>query len=175
MSNDTLTRPGSADNGFERFKATLIKLHILAPREEPEPVRQPVRKPQHSSGGSKKAPSVYEQAYRREHQPKQQPKQPSRPAAQKNKNTQLRTGDMAVYYVDSLQSCTLAIRAVIEGTNVVVHFVNTDRALSQRIIDTLSGAAFALSAKIRKIADNTYVIAPEGSNVFEVHPKERRY
>jgi len=83
--------------------------------------------------------------------------------------------DTAVFYVDSLINCTHAIKAVIEGTSVIVHFVDTDRVTSQRIIDTLSGAAFALNAKIKKVEDNTYLIAPRGMNINVVRPSERRY
>ena len=46
---------------------------------------------------------------------------------------------------------------------VVLNLENTNRDMSRRIIDFLSGVAYALSGEIQKVADNTYAITP--SNV----------
>ena len=50
-----------------------------------------------------------------------------------------------------------------------------DPKLTQRAIDTLSGAVFALSATIRKASDRTYVLAPNTVEVNETYDVERRF
>ena len=49
-----------------------------------------------------------------------------------------------------------------------------DDATTQRAVDTLSGAAFALRAKIRRAADRTYLIAPSTVDVSETDVSGRR-
>lgn len=43
---------------------------------------------------------------------------------------------------------------------VVLNLETTDKAVSRRIIDFLSGVAFANGGKIKKIATNTFIITP---------------
>ena len=83
--------------------------------------------------------------------------------------------DTVVYYISSLSECSAVIRDIIAGVSAVINFDGTDDRTSQRIIDTLAGAAFALNAKVRKITDNTYIIAPKNVNVNMSRHIERRY
>ena len=83
--------------------------------------------------------------------------------------------DTMVYYISSLSECAAVIRDIIAGVSAVINFDGTDARTSQRIIDTVAGAAFALNAKVRKITDNTYIIAPESVNVNMSRHVERRY
>ncbi|MBQ6646272.1 MAG: cell division protein SepF [Clostridia bacterium] len=83
--------------------------------------------------------------------------------------------DTVVYYVSSLSECAVVIKDIIAGVSAVINFDGTDDRTSQRIIDTLAGAAFALNAKVRKITDNTYIIAPKNVNVNMSRHIERRY
>ena len=83
--------------------------------------------------------------------------------------------DTMVYYLGSIRECAEVIRNVIDGTSAVINLDAADEHTMQRIVDTLSGAAFALNAKVRKITENTYLIAPENVNVNMTGRVERRY
>lgn len=52
---------------------------------------------------------------------------------------------------------------IVEKRTVVLNLEQTDKAISRRIVDFLGGAAYANSGKIKRIANNTYIITP--SNV----------
>lgn len=99
----------------------------------------------------------------------------SRSAMQTVSNAPAARPDTVVYYVSSLSECAVVIKDIIAGVSAVINFDGTDDRTSQRIIDTLAGAAFALNAKVRKITDNTYIIAPKNVNVNMSRHIERRY
>ena len=136
-------------------------------------------------------PSVYENAYdsargiSRNTRPKQGSARNDRGASgsrrgQESGMTPVRNApaarpDTVVYYISSLSECSAVIRDIIAGVSAVINFDGTDDRTSQRIIDTLAGAAFALNAKVRKITDNTYIIAPKNVNVNMSRHIERRY
>lgn len=42
---------------------------------------------------------------------------------------------------------------------------NEDRAMAQRILDYLSGAEYALGGTVHEIAENIYILAPEGVEI----------
>ena len=67
------------------------------------------------------------------------------------------------------------IDSLIEGNVVVLTLDEIDPKLTQRAIDTLSGAVFALNATIRKASDRTYVLAPSSVEVNETYDVERRF
>ena len=96
-------------------------------------------------------------------------------AMQSASNAPAARPDTVVYYVSSLSECSVVIKDIIAGVSAVINFDGTDDRTSQRIIDTLAGAAFALNAKVRKITDNTYIIAPKNVNVNMSRHIERRY
>ena len=96
-------------------------------------------------------------------------------AMQPVRNAPAARPDTVVYYVSSLSECAVVIKDIIAGVSAVINFDGTDDRTSQRIIDTLAGAAFALNAKVRKITDNTYIIAPKNVNVNMSRHIERRY
>jgi len=43
---------------------------------------------------------------------------------------------------------------------VVLNLESTNRDTARRLLDFLSGVAYAISGKIQRIANNTYIIAP---------------
>ena len=43
---------------------------------------------------------------------------------------------------------------------VIVNMENVDKAMARRVVDFLSGCAYALDGKIKKIAISTYIITP---------------
>ena len=174
---------------FGGFTELLQKLKIIQIEEDDAP--RPVRE----SGGE---PSVYENAYARRTPGRSEPTRAEavrsdrarsayggrlRSGASSHKGGGLATvseapvprADTVVYYISSLSECAAVIKDIIAGVSAVINFDGTDDRTSQRIIDTLAGAAFALNAKVRKITDNTYIIAPKNVNVNMSRHIERRY
>lgn len=65
------------------------------------------------------------------------------------------------YTIFSLEECCSVIEAVIANRMVFLTLdPNMDDHMIQRVVDTLSGATFALQATIRKGADRAYIITP---------------
>ena len=77
--------------------------------------------------------------------------------------------------LNTLEDCCDVIDSLIAGNVVVLTLDEIDPKLTQRAIDTLSGAVFALSATIRKASDRTYVLAPNTVEVNETYDVERRF
>jgi len=65
----------------------------------------------------------------------------------------------------SLGDCKSVIDQLIQNYTVIITLNDLETAYIQRAVDTLSGAVFALNAKIRRISENTYLIAPNGMQV----------
>lgn len=103
------------------------------------------------------------------------PAQETREMARPN-NQKLRPNTSTmVYYLHSLSECSGVIQDLIHGNSVLLNLEETDNALTQRIVDTLAGASFALHAKIRKVSEKMYLIAPENVEVNMTSSVERRY
>ncbi len=49
---------------------------------------------------------------------------------------------------------------LIEKRTVVLNMEQTERSVSRRVVDFLSGAAYAHNGKLKRIANNTYIITP---------------
>ena len=77
--------------------------------------------------------------------------------------------------LNTLEDCCDVIDSLIAGNVVVLTLDEIDPKLTQRAIDTLSGAVFALNATIRKASDRTYVLAPNTVEVNETYDVERRF
>lgn len=80
-----------------------------------------------------------------------------------------------IYYLRSLEECRNVINDLIDNKTVLLNLEDMDERLIQRGIDTLSGAAFALNATLRKASDKTYLIAPNSVEVASTNDVERRY
>ena len=48
---------------------------------------------------------------------------------------------------------------------VIVNMENVDKAMARRVVDFLSGCAYALDGKVKKIAQSTYLFCPHGMNI----------
>lgn len=53
---------------------------------------------------------------------------------------------------------------------VVVNLVGADRALSQRVVDFLSGAVYTLDGKMQRIAEGIYLFAPSNVQINATDP-----
>lgn len=60
-----------------------------------------------------------------------------------------------------------------EGKTVVLNLEDSQREISRRIVDFLSGVAYANSGNMRKVAKNTFIIVAHGVDVMgELLPEE---
>ncbi len=80
-----------------------------------------------------------------------------------------------MFSIMSLEECCEVIDSLIGGNIVLLTLDALDPKLTQRAVDTLSGAVFALHATIRKASDKTYLIAPRTVEVNETYDVERRF
>jgi FtsZ-interacting cell division protein YlmF len=80
-----------------------------------------------------------------------------------------------MFSIMSLEECCEVIDSLIGGNIVLLTLDALDAKLTQRAVDTLSGAVFALHATIRKASDKTYLIAPRTVEVNETYDVERRF
>ena len=65
-----------------------------------------------------------------------------------------------MFSITSLEECCDVVDTIIANNIVLLTLEQLDDRMIQRVVDTLSGAAFALHATIRKASDRTYLIAP---------------
>jgi cell division inhibitor SepF len=61
-----------------------------------------------------------------------------------------------------------------KGEGLVVDFENTESALAQRMLDFLSGAVYALNAKIEQIKSKMYILLPKGLSIKTKLPKGQK-
>lgn len=87
-------------------------------------------------------------------------RQPARRAMQVSRRTRT-----VMYSLRTLKDCCKVIDELIANNTVVLTMEEMDGSLMQRALDTLSGAAFALNANIRKASDRTYLVAPTSVDV----------
>ena len=60
---------------------------------------------------------------------------------------------------------TKAADALRSNKAVVLNLENVDKAMSRRVVDFLSGCAYALDGKVKKIAQSTYLFCPHNMDV----------
>ena len=48
---------------------------------------------------------------------------------------------------------------------VIVNMENVDRAMARRVVDFLSGCAYAVDGKVKKVAQSTYLFCPHNMDV----------
>lgn len=67
--------------------------------------------------------------------------------------------------LESFNETNKVINELLSSKSVLVNMDKAEPRERQRMVDSLSGATYALRAKLRKVADNTYYIAPQGIGV----------
>jgi len=70
---------------------------------------------------------------------------------------------MKVVTPSSYDSVTQIADLLLSHKTVLLNLEKTNKETAKRLIDFLSGVAYALSGEVQKVADNTYAITP--SNV----------
>ena len=94
-------------------------------------------------------------------------KQPQQRALQVSRRTRT-----VMYSLHTLKDCCKVIDELIANNTVVLTMEELEGHLMQRALDTLSGAAFALDASIRKASDKTYLLTPMSVEVNEGNSPE---
>ncbi|MBE6781924.1 MAG: DUF552 domain-containing protein [Ruminococcaceae bacterium] len=54
---------------------------------------------------------------------------------------------------------------LVSGKTVVLNLETANKDICRRIVDFMSGAAYALSCKLKKVANNTFIIVPENTDI----------
>lgn len=139
---------------------------------KPAPVRRPAEEP--ASG-----------LFGRGRQPKQQP--PQQPYYQPDNVVRMPDRDeriapvqpvqqqssMIIYCVRRKDDSSEIINYLIQGTNVILNFEEVDDAQCQRVLDMVSGAAFALRGSVERISHRNYLVAPTGAQVVRSEQQGR--
>lgn len=72
-----------------------------------------------------------------------------------------------VVKVRQLEECREIIEYIVNGESVLLNLEDVDPKYSGRVVDLLSGAAFALRGRMVRIAHLCYLLAPEGVQIIE--------
>ena len=80
-----------------------------------------------------------------------------------------------MFSLGNLRDANRVITALVKGNTIVMTIDTDDDHLRERIVDTLSGAVFALNAEIRKATDRTYVLAPKTASVSTAYEVDDRF
>ena len=54
---------------------------------------------------------------------------------------------------------------LVQGKTIVLNLETASREVSRRIVDFMSGAAYALNCKLKKVANNTFIIVSENTDI----------
>ena len=84
---------------------------------------------------------------------------------------------MVVYDLHTVNECKDVILALLAKKSVLVNLVSMNQETAQRALDTLSGATFAISAKISRASDTTWLFTPSNVEVASLQGEEpgRKY
>lgn len=87
--------------------------------------------------------------------------------AERRNTTQTTAGAMKVVIVRPEMFDEVANIAdhLVQGKTVVLNLETANREVARRIVDFMSGAAYALACKLKKIANNTFIIVPEQTDI----------
>ena len=69
--------------------------------------------------------------------------------------------------VRQIEECREIIKYLLRGESILLNLENIDPKDCGRVVDLLSGAAFALSGRMIKIAHLSYLLAPESVEIIE--------
>lgn len=74
-----------------------------------------------------------------------------------------------VVIVEPSSSDTLAqaVQALREGKVIVLNLDQLDQDQAQRLLDFLSGSAYAISAQVSQISESVFLFAPQGVQIQE--------
>lgn len=82
-----------------------------------------------------------------------------------------RVGGISVFYPRRYDDVTEITDALRGRLVTVVNLVGADRALSQRVVDFLSGAVYTLDGKMQRVAEGIYLFAPSNVPISAQEPE----
>ncbi|MBQ8972239.1 MAG: cell division protein SepF [Clostridia bacterium] len=85
------------------------------------------------------------------------------------------TGSTVVLNLVTLRDANKVIASLVRGNTIVMTLETDDPMMRQRIVDTLSGAVYALDATIRRASDQTYLLAPRTVDVQAAYDLDEQF
>lgn len=79
---------------------------------------------------------------------------------------------LAVIKPTQFNDASAIVEQLRQKRTIVLNMEGADGQTAKRLLDVLSGAAFALEAKMRKVARNTFIIAPYNVDVLNINPDQ---
>ena len=73
--------------------------------------------------------------------------------------------EMKVVTPTKFDAVTQIADFLLDNKTVLLNLENTNKDTAKRLIDFLSGVAYALSGDVQKVADNTFAVTPNNVNV----------
>ena len=77
--------------------------------------------------------------------------------------------ELKVVYPKSFSEVATIADHLLAGRTVFLNLESTDRELSRRLMDFVSGVAYCIDGNIKKVAGSTYIISPSSVDVSETH------
>ena len=71
--------------------------------------------------------------------------------------------ELKVVKPESYKNASQIADHLLNGRTVVLNLENTNKETARRLIDFLTGAAYAIGGDIKKVSNNTYVVTPGDS------------
>ena len=121
------------------------------------------QEPRAQSSYSSRSPYSYENVRRA--QETRRPAPPPRREPPQRRQAAPARSKTVMYSMRDFSDCREVIRHLIAGNTIVLTLEDLGGELSQRVLDTLSGAVFALGASIRRASGSTYLLAPSSVDV----------
>ena len=72
-----------------------------------------------------------------------------------------------IFNVRQIEECREIIKYLLHGDSILLNLENIDPKDCGRVVDLLSGAAFALQGRMIKVAHLSYLLAPENVEIIE--------
>ncbi len=105
----------------------------------------------------------------RRHEPAAEPEQANEGARFNGKVLNMNGGkqqSVVLFRPNSFNDASKAADDLRDKKVVIVNLENVDKAMARRVVDFLSGCSYALDGKPRKIAQSTYLFAPQSMDVM---------
>ena len=135
---------------------------------EPDYERTPLTSRAHLNPEAPQRRSRFEEAPAPRREREAEPQQPARPAVQGG-------GSTVVLNLKTLRDANKVIASLVRGNTIVMTIDTDDPMMRQRIVDTLSGAVYALDATIRRASEQTYLLAPRTVDVQSAMDLDERF
>ena len=73
--------------------------------------------------------------------------------------------EVVLFHPSSFNDTSKAADDLRSRRAVIVNMENVDKAMARRVVDFLSGCAYALDGKVKKVAQSTYLFCPHNMEV----------